>query len=58
MSAKIVVDLVEHLAERMDAARFGRRLAQRQRDVDGLGRKPRIERRRFQDVAARGERLR
>ena len=51
-------DLVQHLAQRMDAAGFGRRFAQRQRDVDGLGGKPRIERRRLQDVAARGERLR
>ena len=33
-------------------------LAQRQRDVDGLGGEPGIERRRFQDVAARGQRLR
>ncbi len=49
--------LVHHLAERMNAARFGGRLAQRQRDVDGLGRQPCIERGRFQDVAARGERL-
>ena len=51
-------DLVQHLAERMDAAGFGGRLAQRQRDVDGFGRKPRIERRGFQHVAARGQRLR
>ena len=58
MSAKIDVDLFEHLAERMDAALLGRAFAQGQRDVDGLGGKPRIERRGFQDVAARGERLR
>ena len=51
-------DFVQHLAERMDAALLGGRLAQRQRDVDGLGGKPRIERGGFQDVAARGQRLR
>ncbi len=51
------VDLLEHLAQRMDAAGFRRRLAQRQRDVDGLGSKPGIERRRLENVAARGERL-
>ena len=51
------VDLLEHLAQRMDAAGFRRRLAQRQRDVDGLGGEPGIERGRLQDVAARGERL-
>jgi hypothetical protein len=51
------VDLLEHLAQRMDAAGFRGRLAQRQRDVDGLGGKPGIERRRLEDVAAGGERL-
>ena len=50
--------LVHHLAERMDPALLGQGLAYRQRDVDGLGRKPRVERGRFQDIAARGERLR
>ena len=49
--------LVPDLAQRMDAAGLSRRIAQRQGDVDGLGRKPRIERRRFQHVAPRGERL-
>jgi hypothetical protein len=49
---------IHHLAERMNAALLGGRLAHRQRDVDGLGGEPRVERRRFQDVAARGERLR
>jgi hypothetical protein len=47
---------VHHLAERMNAALFGGRLPQRQRDVDGLGCQPCIESGRFQDVAARGER--
>ena len=42
----------------MNAARFGGRVAQRQRDVDGLGGEAGVERRRFQDVAARGQRLR
>ena len=42
----------------MDAALLGRRFAQRQRDVDGLGGEPGIERRGFQDIAARGQRLR
>ena len=51
------VDLFEHLAQRMNAACFGRRLAQRQRDVDRSRGQPRIERRRLQDVAARGQRL-
>ena len=51
-------ELVHHLAERMNPARFRRRLAQRQRDVDGLGCQPRVERRGFQDLAARGQRLR
>ena len=37
-------ELVDHLADRMDAAGLGRRLAHRQRDVDGLGVEPRIER--------------
>ena len=51
------VDLLEDLAQRMDAAGFRGRLAQRQRDVDGLGGKPGIERRRLENVAAGGERL-
>ncbi len=50
--------LIHHLAERMDAAGFRGRLAQRQRDVDGLGGQPCIERGRFQDIATRGQRLR
>ena len=37
-------EFVDHLADRMDAAGLGRRLAHRQRDVDGLGGEPRIER--------------
>ena len=41
----------------MNPARFRWSLAQRQGDVDGLGCKPRIKRCRFQDLAARGERL-
>ena len=42
--------LVDHLRDRMHAADFRRRLAHRQRDVDGLGVEPRIER----GVAERG----
>ena len=38
-------ELVDHLADRMDAAGLGRRLAHRQRDVDGLGGEPGVERR-------------
>ena len=38
------VDLLEHLAQRMDAAGFRGGLAQRKRDVDGLGGKAGIER--------------
>ena len=49
--------LIHHLAERMDPPRFRRRLAQRQGDVDGLGGKAGVQCRRFQDLAARGERL-
>ena len=37
-------EFVDHLADRMHAAGLGRRLAHRQRDVDGLGGEPRIER--------------
>ena len=51
-------EFVHHLAERMNAALLPRRLAQGQRDVDGLGASRASRRRRFQDVAARGERLR
>ena len=58
MSAKIVGQFIHHLAERMNPALLGGRLAQRQRDVDGLGCQPGVERRGFQDVAARGQRLR
>lgn len=47
--------LVPDLTQRMDAAGLSRRIAQRQGDVDGFRRKPRVERRRFQDVAPRGE---
>ena len=50
-------EFVHHLAERMNAALLGGGLAQRQRDVDGLGGQPRVERCGFQDVAARGQRL-
>ena len=45
-------EFVHYLAERMNPARFRRRLAQRQCDIDGLGRKPRVERGGLQDVAA------
>ena len=38
-------DLVDHLADRMDAAALGRRLAHRQRHVDRLGGEPRGDRR-------------
>ena len=48
---------VDHLADRMDAARFGRRLAHRQRDVDGLGVEAGVERRVLERVPARRERL-
>ncbi len=51
-------DLVHHLAERVDSARFGEGLAQRQGDVDGLGGKPCVECCRFQNVAPRGQGLR
>ena len=51
-------EFVHHLAERMNPALLGGRLAQRQRDVDGLGCQPRVECRGFQDIAARGQRLR
>ncbi len=37
-------ELVGDLADRMHAADFGRRLAQRQRDVDGLGVEAGVER--------------
>ena len=49
-------ELVHHLADRMHAARFGRRLAHRQRDVHGLGGEPRVERRALEAFAARVER--
>ena len=52
------VDLFEDLAERMNPALLGGCLAQRQRDVDGLGGKPCVEGGGFQHVAARGQRLR
>ncbi|OIQ70853.1 hypothetical protein GALL_475300 [mine drainage metagenome] len=51
-------EFVHYLAERMDPALLGKGLACRKRDVDGLGRKPCVERRRFQNIAARGQRLR
>jgi hypothetical protein len=50
--------LVDHLADRMDAALIRRRLAHRQRDVDGLGVEARVERGVLERVAARGERRR
>ena len=37
-------ELVGHLADRMHAAGLGRRLAHRQRDVDGFDGQPRVER--------------
>ena len=51
-------EFVPGLAQRMDAAGVGRRVAQRQGDVDGLRGEARVERRVLQDVAARGQRLR
>ena len=49
-------EFVDHLADRMDAAGFGRALAHRQRDVDALGVEALIERGILQRVAARSER--
>ena len=51
-------EFVDHLADRMNAARFGRRLAHRQRDVDGLAGEPRVERGVAQRGLARGDRAR
>ena len=48
--------LVDHLADRMNAPGLRRRLAHRQRHVDGLGGKPRIERRALERVLARRDR--
>ena len=54
MSAKIVVSSsITWLSGWIRPCSAGG-FAQRQRDVDGLGGKPRVERRGFQDVAARG----
>src|SRR5882724_6173035 len=52
------VDLLEDLAERMNAALFSWRFADGQRDVDGLGGKPCVKSRGFQDIAARRQRQR
>ena len=46
-------ELVDHLADRMDAADLGRRLAHRQRHVDAFGVEPRLERRALERLAAR-----
>ena len=51
-------EFVPDLAERMNAALLGQRIAQRQRDIDGLGGEARVERGVLENVAARGERLR
>src|SRR5262252_4418623 len=48
--------LVDDLADGMDAADFRRRLAHRQRDVHGLGVEPLVERQLSQRVLARGDR--
>ena len=48
---------VDHLADRMDASDLGRRLAQRQRDIDRFGVQPLIKCRGFQRFAARRERF-
>ncbi len=49
-------ELVDHLADGMDAADLGGRLAHRQGHVDRLGVEARLERGILQGVAARGER--
>ena len=49
-------ELVDHLADRMHAAGLGRRLAHRQRDVDGLAVEAGIERGGAELVLARGDR--
>ena len=46
-------ELVDHLADRMHAADLGRRLAHRQRDVDGFGVEAGIERGGLQRILAR-----
>src|SRR5262245_6217280 len=51
-------ELVDHLADRMNAALLGRRLAHRQRDVDSLRVEALIERGALERFAAFGERLR
>ena len=51
-------DLVEHLADRMDAAGLDPRRAHRQRDVERFRLQPRFERGGLQHRAAGGERLR
>ena len=47
---------VDHLGDRMDATGLERRLAHRQRDVDGFGVQPRLERRGLERLSAGGER--
>ena len=47
---------VDHLADRMNAAGLGRRLAHRQRDVEPLGVEPRVERCVLQRALALGDR--
>ena len=50
-------DLVDHLADRVDAAGLDARGAHGQRHVERLGLQPRLERGRLQHRAPRGERL-
>ena len=50
-------DLVDHLADRMDAAALGRRLPHRQRHIDLFGGEPRGDRGILQFGLARAERL-
>jgi len=56
MSAKMAVSSSTTLADRMDAADLGRRLAHRQGDVDRLGIEPLNERGALQGVLARCKR--
>jgi hypothetical protein len=48
-------EFVDHLADRMHAAGFIRSLPDRQRDIDGFGIQPRIERRAFKRFPALGD---
>ncbi|EGE58936.1 hypothetical protein RHECNPAF_253009 [Rhizobium etli CNPAF512] len=51
-------DLIDDLADRMDAAALGRRGAHRQADIDRFGLQPRIDRRHFQHRLAFGDGIR